>query len=109
VSVADADRQDWVRAWEAALEALEVDLGLAEQMLALRDAALDPPDPWQPPVGLGPLPAELADRARALLERQLETARRMGEAAALARRHARAAQGMRARGESAPVYVDTPA
>lgn len=106
---APAADAEWVVAWEAALTALELDLGLAERMLTLRDIALDPPDPWRPPAGLGPLPAALADRARALLERQVETGRRVAEAAALARRHARAAQGMRSAPEAAPVYVDTPA
>lgn len=100
---------DWTAAWEAALAELELDVEAAEQMLAAREVAEAPHTTWQPPSGLGPLPVELADRARALLARQVETARRIGEAAALARRHARAAQGMRATGESRPVYVDTPA
>lgn len=99
----------WDAAWEAALEALELDVTQVEQTLALKEIALEPPDPWRPPAGLGPLPAALADRAQALLERQVEAARRVAEAAALARRHARAAQGMRSVGEPAPVYVDTPA
>lgn len=100
---------DWDAAWAEALAALELDLETVERMLTLRDIALDPPEPWRPPVGLGPLPAALADRARALLERQVEAGRRVAEAAALARRHARAAQGMRSAPEAAPVYLDTPA
>ena len=101
--------QGWDAAWEAALEALELDVTQVEHTLALRDIALDPPDPWRPPSGLGPLPLALADRARALLERQIEVSRRVAEAAALARRHARAAQGMRSAPEASPVYLDTPA
>lgn len=99
----------WDAAWEAALEALELDVAEVERMLALRDIALDPPDPWRPPTGLGPLPMALADRARVLLERQIEVSRRVAEAAALARRHARAAQGMRSVPEASPVYLDAPA
>lgn len=99
----------WDAAWEAALEALELDVDQVERALALRDIALDPPDPWRPPSGLGPLPAALADRARALLDRQIEVSRRVAEAAALARRHARAAQAMRSAPEASPVYLDTPA
>lgn len=99
----------WDAAWEAALEALELDVAEVEHTLTLRDIALDPPEPWTPPVGLGPLPLALVDRARALLERQIEVSRRVAEAAALARRHAHAAQAMRAAPEASPVYVDTPA
>lgn len=99
----------WNAAWEAALQALELDVEQVERTLALRDIALDPPDPWRPPSGLGPLPAALADRARALLDRQIEVSRRVAEAAALARRHARAAQAMRSAPEASPVYLDTPA
>ena len=58
--------------WEAALDEIE--------------RSLDEPTPldltsakWQPPSGLGPLPADLADRARNLLEeldRHIADARR---------------------------------
>lgn len=107
--VATSPAKGWDAAWVAALEALELDVEQVERTLALRDIALDPPDPWRPPSGLGPLPAALADRARVLLDRQIEVSRRVAEAAALARRHARAAQGMRSAPEASPVYLDTPA
>ncbi|WP_024286300.1 hypothetical protein [Cellulomonas sp. KRMCY2] len=109
-SSALAPSVSWDVAWEAALTALELDLGLAEQMLSLDHIADNPPrDPWAPPVGLGPLPATLADRARALLERQIETGRRLAEAADLSRRHSRAVQALRAAPPAVPVYLDTPA
>lgn len=100
----------WDEAWESALAELEMDVAAAEAMLALDHIADTPPrDPWEPPQGLGPLPAALAERARALLERQLATAQRLAEAAQASRKHARAVEAIRATAPSTPVYVDTPA
>jgi hypothetical protein len=99
----------WDAAWEAALSALELDIETTEHMLVLRDISADPPDPWAPPAGLGPLPVALADRVTALLDRQVEVSRRVAEAAHLARRHSRAAQAMRSVPPAQPVYIDTPA
>ncbi|MCV2392794.1 hypothetical protein OEB99_00580 [Actinotalea sp. M2MS4P-6] len=96
-------------AWEAALDALELDVARAEQALTLDRIAANPPQRWVPPVGLGALPAELATRARALLGRQLEVSRRLAEAAALSRSQLTAVRSMRQRGESTPVYLDVPA
>lgn len=108
-SVGSVQAGGWDAAWDAALAALELDVAEIERTLSMRDIALDPPKPWTPPTGLGPLPASLVDRAQALLDRQIEASRRVAEAASLARRHARAAQGMRSAPEASPVYVDTPA
>ncbi|KGM10239.1 hypothetical protein [Cellulomonas bogoriensis] len=100
----------WDQAWAEALDALELDVTAAEQMLTMDHIADDPPrDPWAPPAGLGPLPLALADRARAVLDRQLEVGRRLAEAADLSRRHSRAAQALRSAPPAAPVYLDTPA
>ena len=100
----------WASAWEGALAALEMDVHEAEQMLALDHLAVVPAvRPWSPPQGLGPLPTSLEERARALLGRQVETARRLAEAAELSRRHSRAAQALRQSAPSVPVYLDTPA
>ena len=100
---------DWDAAWGDALSALELDVDLAEQMLALGHLAQDPPDPWAPPAGLGPMPLTLVDRARTLLDRQIAVARQVAEAADLSRRHSRAVEAMRTQPPSSPVYVDTPA
>lgn len=97
------------RAWEQALAALELDVDVAERMLALDRIAEAPPNRWAPPTGLGPLPLALADRAKALLDRQIEVGRRLAEAAELSRRHLRAAHAMRGTAPSAPVYLDVPA
>ncbi|WP_182112589.1 MULTISPECIES: hypothetical protein [unclassified Actinotalea] len=100
----------WDAAWEAALATLEMDVAQAEAMLALDRIAEAPPrDPWSPPSGLGPLPLALADRARTLLDRQIDVGRRLAEAAELSRRHHRAAQALRQAPPSVPVYLDTPA
>ena len=99
----------WATAWGDALDALEIDLVLAEQMLTLDRIAADPPQRWAPPANLGPLPATLLDRARALLDRQLEVSRRLSEAAAMSRRQLNAAAALRTRAEAVPVYLDVPA
>jgi len=98
---------DWEAAWDAALTALELDVDVAERMLG-HDHLPATPDPWTVPTGLGPLPAALADRARALLDRQVEVSRRVAEAAVLARRHGQVAQAMRSAPPALPVYLDTP-
>jgi len=102
--------EGWDDAWAAALAALELDVTEAEQMLAVDhifEATVK--DPWAPPVGLGPLPAALADRARTLLARQLEVSQRLASAARDSRRHGQAVQRMRLQPPSPPVYLDTPA
>lgn len=110
MTTTSATAPGWGAAWEAALTELEVDVAAVEAMLALDRIAEAPPrDPWAPPVGLGPLPAPLVDRARTLLDRQIEVGRRLAEAAELSRRHSRAAQALRQAPPSVPVYLDTPA
>lgn len=96
--------------WEAALADLELEVEHAEELL--RVAHLPAPHEvaeraaWHPPVGLGPLPLTLADRARALHERQLDVARRLAEQAAVSRRHLAAADVLRGRPDASPVYLD---
>lgn len=100
----------WSEAWAEALEALELDVAEAEAMLAV-DHVFEATtrDPWTPPVNLGPLPAHLADRARALLGRQLDVSRQLAAAARNSRRHDRAISHLDMRAPAAPVYIDTPA
>lgn len=100
----------WDGAWDAALDALEMDVAEAERMLTADHLADEPPrSAWTPPTGLPPLPAALVERARALLDRQLAVAEQLARAAALSRRHHRAAEAMRSVPPAPPVYVDTPA
>ncbi len=107
-AVTGAATPTWQAAWEAALTALELDVDEAERMLD-HEHVPTATDPWTAPTGLGPLPAPLADRARALLVRQSEVSRRVAEAAILARRHSAVAQAMRAKPPAVPVYIDLPA
>jgi hypothetical protein len=96
-------------AWRAALDELEVDLATAEQTLRLDRISEQPRRAWTPPSGLGPIPADLVVRARALRDRQLEVSRRLAESVALSRRQLDASRRLRQRAEAAPVYLDLPA
>ena len=101
---------EWDDAWSRALAALEMDVAEAESMLAIdRIFEEKARDPWTPPVGLGPLPAHLTERARALLGRQLQVSRELTAAARNSRRHDRAVSHLQVTQPSPPVYLDTPA
>lgn len=95
--------------WDQALRALEHDLAQAERLLADDDAAEPEGQSWAPPIGLGPIPAHLQERARALLDRQLAVARRLSAAAGDSRRHERALSQLGQDAPRPPVYLDTPA
>ena len=98
----------WDRAWADALAELELSVDEAEALLHAGHAAARPSlAVWQPPSGLGQLPAPLVDRARALLGRQVRVAQQLAEAAAHSRRQLRAVEGMRRDVEATPVYLDT--
>jgi len=109
-----ADADVWFAAWSDALDALELDVDVAEAQL--RASHLTPVDEvaraasWHPRSDLGPLPAALEVRARALLERQLDTARRTAEAITRSRRQMAATRALQGRpAEAAAVYVDAEA
>ncbi len=103
---------DFHEAWTAELDRLEVDVELAETMLA---SAAAPAEelvlrPWTPPVMRGPLPADLEPRARLVLERQLAVAYLLTERLTATDRHRRLTQRIRDTGEpDIPVYVDVSA
>lgn len=96
--------------WERALGEVESDLDDAEALVApgyLLDAAPAVTlGGWTPPTGLGPMPAELAERALAILDRQTRLTPRLEEAARAARSHLRAVGSMRTNDTSTSVYVD---
>lgn len=104
-----ASDETFAQLWEAQLTALELDVAQAEAMLASGQPAPRAFDPWEPPVGLGPLPQSLAVRAEKLLAQQIDVARRMAQAAVQSRRHHRAAGAAQSGGPTVPVYVDTKA
>lgn len=101
----------WDSAWHTALEAMELDVAETEAMLARLHAQADhvpqPLTPWQLPEGLGPMPSTLADRARALLERQQRAAADITRAMVGNRRQQKAAASMDQRDAARPVYIDT--
>ena len=94
--------------WEAALDRLEMDVELAEQLLVA--ATPVPPRAWEPPNLRGPMPDDLVPRARLLHERQLATAREIALAAAATRRQAAlAAKVTDTITPDVPVYLDVTA
>ena len=99
---------DFHAAWVAELDRLEVDVELAEAMIAAdRALELEPPAPWSPPVMRGPLPSDLEPRARLVLERQLAIAYRMTERLTETGRHRRLTQAIRDTAEpDIPIYLD---
>ncbi|WP_226913572.1 hypothetical protein [Gephyromycinifex aptenodytis] len=54
-------------AWEQALTQMEDDLDKHEEQVRLGEASLVPA--WEPPEDLGPMPAQLAERATNLVRR----------------------------------------
>ena len=59
------------RTWSSELDRFERELAQVERQLADPTAPFEGDDlPWQEPRALGPIPAELAARARDLLRRQ---------------------------------------
>lgn len=100
-------------AWSRALAEMESVADHAEELLraarspesaARLDVAVT--EPWRTPRGLGPLPADLAPRAAALVERQRDLVRRTAEQLGEHRRNLRLADAMRTRPATVPVYLD---
>ncbi|WP_183094870.1 hypothetical protein [Nocardioides stalactiti] len=80
--------------WESALQRLEDDVSRLE---ALEPGAAAPEvEEWEPPTDLGPLPHDLAPRARDLLSRQLFAVGRLTAALSGNRQQARVADSVRA-------------
>lgn len=98
-------------AWRAALDELEALVAEADASLPVGDAdpATPPTTPrrWTPPVGLGPLPQDLATRASSLAERQRGVIGRLETARAAVLQHLGAVRTVEASHEpSRPVYLD---
>jgi hypothetical protein len=95
--------------WETALDRLELDVLLAERKLA--DAAAPDLEAWDEPDLVGPMPADLVERARAILARQRVVRDRMAvTASGLRRHHEFATRVDRATARAGrPVYLDVDA
>ncbi|MBZ2196851.1 hypothetical protein [Occultella gossypii] len=61
---------------------------------------------WVPPSGLGPMPAGLADRARAVLAAQQDAAAALRGSMSAARRHRAAIAAVPSADAGHPVYLD---
>jgi hypothetical protein len=107
----------WTAAWTAALDALELEVGRVETLLAddhaRRDAAwaalAAAPSDWAPPADLPPLPAELGLRAAAVLARQTAAAAALALAMTANRRQSIVAARMVSDEAARPAYVDASA
>ena len=104
----------WRRAWGEVLQDIEGDIVTAEELLRnLHDGEADvPPEfqasqDWVEPSLQGPVPLEFAQRARRLLERQLDVSERLAEALVQVRAQRRAL-GKMDRPERLPVFFDKP-
>lgn len=85
--------------WSEALDRMELELHGA---LAQAD-----PVPWRPPIGLGPIPAELQERAARLIEAQLHTMRYLEDVRQTTARHLAAVRAVpRSEAGPHPVYFD---
>lgn len=109
VELGDATDQ-WRDSWDDALRAVELDVDDAEKLIHDMHAGVAPPEiseprDWVAPSLLGPVPTEFADRARALLQRQLDVSDRLAEAMVQARSQRKGLSKFD-RAERPPVYVD---
>lgn len=95
--------------WETALDRLELDVLLAERKLADPDAP--ELEAWDEPDLVGPMPADLVDRALAILARQRVVRDRLAVTMqGLRRHHEFATRVDRATARTGrPVYVDVDA
>jgi hypothetical protein len=92
--------------WERVLDRIELDLQLT--LSSAHDPLAGPLEIWDPPADLPPMPAEVADRVRRLLEQQGELLLQLESSRRKVRRHlqyldANAAKGM----TSGPLFIDT--
>ena len=91
------DNAQAIAAWEHTLDQLELDLHNSQ-----------PLEVWEPPTDLPPMPAEVVDRVRRLLDQQSELLLKLESERRKVRRHlqyldANAAKGM----VSGPLFIDT--
>jgi hypothetical protein len=92
---------DPVQEWSRILDRLETDLALA--------VSGGEPGAWKPPTAAetGPLPEELADRARRILDAQLESTAMLGNARNGARAHLDALSTVPdGQGPARPLFLD---
>ena len=109
-SAVPAPAPGWDAAWSSELDRLELDATEVETMLVRLHAEADylpALRSWSPPDRLGPVPASLAVRAQAVLERHQRMAAELTRAMVENQRQRRASAAMHQRPAAVPVYVDT--
>ncbi|WP_062137921.1 hypothetical protein [Demequina aestuarii] len=113
MSLSEADAPLFaVSTWDDAIAALALSVEHAENLLDAGEAPEHLPARWSAPRGLGPIPLELVDTARALLARQGIASQRLAAAARDSRQHDRALSQLSQLSQDSPrppVYIDTPA
>ena len=100
------DNSQAIRAWERTLDHIQLDLQKASSLSS--DPMAESPEDWEPPADLPPMPPEVVDRVRRLLEQQGELLLQLESSRRKVRRHlqyldANAAKGM----TSGPRFIDT--
>jgi hypothetical protein len=99
-TVPEAAAPETLSAWTEVLDRLEHDLSIAEVPGSLTDS-------WVPPRGIGPLPRELAARARTILVAQTAALGRMQEEQGMIVKHTAALESIPTRRRAyRPVYLD---
>ena len=99
----------WRDAWVEALDDLELTLEQTERLLAGDLPENDVVAPWVPPLIEAPLPADMLERAQALLGRQRQLMERTASAMTGARQQLGLVDRMAQAGgrpAARPVYVD---
>ena len=91
------DNAQAIAAWERTLDQIELDLQRTRSL-----------EVWEPPADMPPMPAEVVDRVRRLLDQQSELLLQLESDRRKVRRHlqyleANAAKGM----VSGPLFIDT--
>jgi hypothetical protein len=112
VTVEQHAPDEWRRQWVAALDALELDVFATAALLHddHRARELPVPEPWRPPTGLGPLPADLRPRADAILGRQIAMAEVLSRTLSSNRRQAALTVRLQSNASAPiPAYIDTAA
>lgn len=95
--------------WQSALDRMEADLAAVLNQSAAGQAREDAgPSSWEPPSDLGPIPAELRERARRLALAQQDAIHELQITATSHRKHAAFIDTIPTAGRSArAVYLDT--
>jgi len=102
-----ADRGPSYDAWVALLDELEGGAAAAADRAGETGSDAPAAQPWDPPAGIGPLPADLADRAARLLRAQLDAESLLQDERARVARHLAAVRSVDpARSPRDSVYLD---